>query len=178
MLDVLVNNAGVFLVEHSRTEEGFEVVQGTNYFGTFLLTHLLLDTLKDTAQKQGHARCPLHSPSLHAPEGHQPWWRACLTFFRLQCCRSMLWRSMFASVQRPTDWATVDCCGMQRQYSPAEFYYTGPMLVIGTEQAVTATAVAHEHAARRHRLKSDSRRQCRGCKADFCMQDRDHGVSV
>ncbi len=60
-LDVLVNNAGVFLVEHNRTEEGFEVVQGTNYFGTFLLTHLLLDKLKDTAQAKGHAR---HVPLL------------------------------------------------------------------------------------------------------------------
>ena len=55
-LDVLVNNAGVFLVEHTRTQEGFEVVQGTNYFGTFLLTHLLLDKLKETAQEKGHAR--------------------------------------------------------------------------------------------------------------------------
>ncbi|CAL5228139.1 g11218 [Coccomyxa viridis] len=63
-LDVLVNNAGVFLVEHNRTEEGFEVVQGTNYFGTFLLTHLLLDKLKDTAQNKGHARhVPSHSVS-------------------------------------------------------------------------------------------------------------------
>ena len=26
-LDALVNNAGVFLVEHNRTQEGFEVVQ-------------------------------------------------------------------------------------------------------------------------------------------------------
>lgn len=55
-LDVLVNNAGVFLVEHNRTQEGFEVVQGTNYFGTFLLTHLLLDKLKETSQEKGHAR--------------------------------------------------------------------------------------------------------------------------
>jgi hypothetical protein len=31
-------------------------VQGTNYFGTFLLTHLLLDKLKQTAQEKGHAR--------------------------------------------------------------------------------------------------------------------------
>ncbi len=63
-LDVLVNNAGVFLVEHNRTEEGFEVVQGTNYFGTFLLTHLLLDKLKDTAQNKGHARhVPAHAVS-------------------------------------------------------------------------------------------------------------------
>lgn len=71
MVDVLVNNAGVFLVEHNRTQEGFEVVQGTNYFGTFLLTHLLLDKMKETAQKKGHARhvhphifCPNHSLKL------------------------------------------------------------------------------------------------------------------
>ena len=31
-------------------------MQGTNYFGTFLLTHLLLDKLKQTAQEKGHAR--------------------------------------------------------------------------------------------------------------------------
>ena len=55
-LDVLVNNAGVFLVEHNRTQEGFEVVQGINYFGTFLLTHLLLDKLKETSREKGHAR--------------------------------------------------------------------------------------------------------------------------
>lgn len=32
-LHVLVENAGVFLVPHDRTEEGFEVTVGTNYFG-------------------------------------------------------------------------------------------------------------------------------------------------
>lgn len=55
-LHVLVENAGVFLVPHDRTEEGFEVTVGTNYFGHFLLTHLLLDKLKETAKTAGEAR--------------------------------------------------------------------------------------------------------------------------
>jgi NAD(P)-dependent dehydrogenase (short-subunit alcohol dehydrogenase family) len=52
-LHTLVNNAGVFLVPHDRTQEGFETTVGTNYFGHFLLTHLLLDNIKDTAKKGG-----------------------------------------------------------------------------------------------------------------------------
>lgn len=58
-LHTLVNNAGVFLVEHNFTQEGFETTAGTNYFGHFLLTHLLLDTIKDTAKKGNlPTRCP------------------------------------------------------------------------------------------------------------------------
>jgi retinol dehydrogenase-12 len=48
-LHVLVNNAGVFLVPHDFTQEGFETVVGTNYFGPFLLTHLLLGKLQESA---------------------------------------------------------------------------------------------------------------------------------
>ena len=48
-LHTLVNNAGVFLVPHDFTQEGFETTVGTNYFGHFLLTHLLLDTIKASA---------------------------------------------------------------------------------------------------------------------------------
>jgi NAD(P)-dependent dehydrogenase (short-subunit alcohol dehydrogenase family) len=49
-LHVLIENAGVFLVPHDRTQEGFETTLGTNYFGHFLLAHLLLDKLKETAK--------------------------------------------------------------------------------------------------------------------------------
>jgi NAD(P)-dependent dehydrogenase (short-subunit alcohol dehydrogenase family) len=48
-LDVLVNNAGVFLPPHDHTQEGFEVTVGTNYFGHFYLTHLLLNKLTQSA---------------------------------------------------------------------------------------------------------------------------------
>ncbi|KAK2492046.1 hypothetical protein MC885_001790 [Smutsia gigantea] len=45
-LHVLVNNAGVMMVPQRTTKDGFEEHFGLNYLGHFLLTHLLLDTLK------------------------------------------------------------------------------------------------------------------------------------
>ena len=48
-LDCLINNAGVFMPQHRKTLEGFEVTLATNYFGPFFLTHLLMDLLKASA---------------------------------------------------------------------------------------------------------------------------------
>ena len=48
-LHTLVSNGGVFLVPYDHTQEGFETTVGINYFGTFLLTHLLLDKLRETS---------------------------------------------------------------------------------------------------------------------------------
>ena len=48
-LHVLINNAGIFARERTVTAEGIERVLATNYLSHFLLTHLLLDTLKASA---------------------------------------------------------------------------------------------------------------------------------
>ncbi len=44
-VDRLVNNAGVMAIPYERTEDGFEMQMGTNHFGHFALTGLLLDAL-------------------------------------------------------------------------------------------------------------------------------------
>jgi NAD(P)-dependent dehydrogenase (short-subunit alcohol dehydrogenase family) len=49
-LDVLVNNAGVFLPSRTETEDGFETTYQVNYLSHFLLTNLLLEELKRSAQ--------------------------------------------------------------------------------------------------------------------------------
>merc|ERR1712172_455755 len=48
-IDILINNAGIMACPEMRTEEGFEMQIGTNHFGHFLLTNLLMPQLKKAA---------------------------------------------------------------------------------------------------------------------------------
>ena len=48
-LHVLINNAGVILLNRQMTEDGLETSLAVNHLAPFLLTHLLLDLLKQSA---------------------------------------------------------------------------------------------------------------------------------
>ncbi|KAL4771501.1 hypothetical protein BDW60DRAFT_217345 [Aspergillus nidulans var. acristatus] len=50
-LDILILNAGVMAHPPSLTEEGYEIHLGTNHIGHFLLTKLLLPTLRETVSR-------------------------------------------------------------------------------------------------------------------------------
>ena len=60
-LDVLINNAGTFVSELKYTEDKIEMQWGVNHLAPFLLTHLLMDTLK----KAGSARIVNVSSRVH-----------------------------------------------------------------------------------------------------------------
>jgi NAD(P)-dependent dehydrogenase (short-subunit alcohol dehydrogenase family) len=48
-LDVLINNAGVFMTSRMLSADGYEMTFAVNHLAPFLLTHLLLDHLKKSA---------------------------------------------------------------------------------------------------------------------------------
>lgn len=64
-LDVLVNNAGVMAPPYARTVDGFESQMGTNHFGPFLLTGLLLAQLTAAGEAGGDARVVTVSSLMH-----------------------------------------------------------------------------------------------------------------
>ncbi len=83
-VDVLINNAGVMALPYARTVDGFEMQLGTNHFGPFLLTGLLLPqlvasgngrvvALASNAHKLAR-RAPLGDPRVH--QGRYSKWGA------------------------------------------------------------------------------------------------------
>lgn len=64
-LDVLVNNAGVFLEEREETVDGIEATFAINHLAPFLLTHLVLPRLQGTAGRAGEARVVTVSSEAH-----------------------------------------------------------------------------------------------------------------
>jgi NAD(P)-dependent dehydrogenase (short-subunit alcohol dehydrogenase family) len=55
-LDVLINNAGAHFPKYRETPEGFESTLALNYLSPFLLTHHLIELMKQTASDYGEAR--------------------------------------------------------------------------------------------------------------------------
>jgi len=82
-LDVLINNAGVFLDTRQETVDGIEGTFAINHLAPFLLTHLVLPRVRETAGRAGEARIITVSSEAHrgtsidfddlnAEEGYNP----------------------------------------------------------------------------------------------------------
>ena len=55
-MDVLVNNAGIFMPRREETPEGHELVLAVNHLAPFVLTRALLPALRRAAAARGQAR--------------------------------------------------------------------------------------------------------------------------
>uniref|UniRef100_A0A182N3G4 Dehydrogenase with different specificities related to short-chain alcohol dehydrogenase n=1 Tax=Anopheles dirus TaxID=7168 RepID=A0A182N3G4_9DIPT len=64
-IHLLINNAGVMSVPFKLTDEGFESHMAINYYGHFLLTHLLLPQLKAAGTPECKARVVNVSSCVH-----------------------------------------------------------------------------------------------------------------
>jgi NAD(P)-dependent dehydrogenase (short-subunit alcohol dehydrogenase family) len=76
-IDVLINNAGLILTKRSVTVDGFETTFQVNYLSHFLLTHLLLDSLKRSAPSRvinvsssAHTSGHMHFDDLQCAKGY------------------------------------------------------------------------------------------------------------
>ncbi len=77
-LDVLVNNAGAIFARRQESVDGIEMTFALNYLGYFLLTNLLLDTLKASAparivnvSSRSHTRARINFDDLQSRSGYR-----------------------------------------------------------------------------------------------------------
>lgn len=78
-LHILINNAGVMRCPESKTADGIEMQLGVNHIGHFLLTNLLVDTLKASAPARiinvssvAHTRGKINVHDLNSSQNYDP----------------------------------------------------------------------------------------------------------
>lgn len=83
-LDVLVNNAGAIFTERQTSVDGVEMTFALNHLGYFLLTHLLLDILKNSAPSRivnvasaAHQGGRIHFDDLQGERRYSGWRAYC-----------------------------------------------------------------------------------------------------
>ncbi|WP_243317549.1 oxidoreductase [Geothrix paludis] len=79
-LDLLLNNAGVMVPPYGKTEDGFETQLGTNHFGPFALTGLLLARLMATPGSRvatmssgAHRMGRIYADDMDFERGYRAW---------------------------------------------------------------------------------------------------------
>jgi NAD(P)-dependent dehydrogenase (short-subunit alcohol dehydrogenase family) len=92
-LDILINNAGVYMHERRLSEDGYEMTFAVNHLAPFLLTNLLLELLKQSAPSQvitlssvGHKLVTLNMADLQGKHFFWGW---------VAYCRSKLLNVLF-----------------------------------------------------------------------------------
>ena len=85
-LDVLINNAGLMYPDKTITEDGFELCFQVNHLSHFLLTHLVLDKLKQSKQgrivnlsSEGHRMAKFDPTNFNAEKGYASVAQYCFT---------------------------------------------------------------------------------------------------
>ena len=74
--DVLLNNAGIMAVPLGRTSQGFELQMGTNHFGHFALTGLLLKQITDrvvTVSSTAHRMGKINFADINSHKSYSRW---------------------------------------------------------------------------------------------------------
>lgn len=80
VIDVLINNAGLFMNQREISRDGYELTFAVNHLAPFLLTHLLLDALRAAPRARivnvssmGHLRGELDFDNLQAEKSFTPY---------------------------------------------------------------------------------------------------------
>jgi retinol dehydrogenase-14 len=83
---VLINNAGVYMTEYVQTLDGFEMTFAVNHLAPFLLTNLLLPSLKSSAPARvvtvssvAHGSARLDLENLNAEKSFHGWGAYCVS---------------------------------------------------------------------------------------------------
>ena len=79
-LDILINNAGAYFPKKMVSEDGYEMTFALNHFGYFLLTNLLLDTIKHSAPARiinisstAHSSAKIDWNDINMEKKYHPW---------------------------------------------------------------------------------------------------------
>jgi len=79
-IEVLLNNAGVYMKEATKTRDGFETTFAVNHLAPFLLTHLLLPRLRESSvprivnvSSMAHSRGQIDLANLGTVKGFEPY---------------------------------------------------------------------------------------------------------
>jgi NAD(P)-dependent dehydrogenase (short-subunit alcohol dehydrogenase family) len=102
-IDVLINNAGLVIPEHQVSADGIEMTFAVNHLAPFLLTHLLLNLLKNghepriiTVASEAHRFSRLDFHELPSPAKYNAW----IAYGNSKLCNILFTRQLSKEVEK------------------------------------------------------------------------------